>query len=233
MKHIFIFVGILFSFAACRTNQKTMVDILKESWIDYKNANIPDSLFRYFPVYQDAIEDKLDPIFYSTNAMTQEYPAPVSIDKFTPMRVLEVYEAKDSAAYYMHRHYLSERAIDSAIVGKCNDYLVISSQDSLLAYYTPTELIRIFNTKQGLPVTFIFNKVPDLLKAGVFDGSSLCGLFPHTELFFMQAGNAYLIPDRISRYDWDLLPENIRHGYSCGVAFNDEKKYIYYWAMTW
>ena len=49
----------------------------------------------------------------------------------------------------------------------------------------------------------------------------------------MQAGNAYLIPDRISRYDWDLLPENIRHGYSCGVAFNDEKKYIYYWAMTW
>lgn len=81
MKHIFIFVGILFSFAACRTNQKTMVDILKESWIDYKNANIPDSLFRYFPVYQDAIEDKLDPIFYSTNAMTQEDPAPVSIDK--------------------------------------------------------------------------------------------------------------------------------------------------------
>ena len=52
------------------------------------------------------------------------------------------------------------------------------------------------------------------------------------KIIVLKRGNTYVLSDEI-KYDWKMLPSEIRHGYSNGLAYNKELQYLIIWHMAW
>ena len=64
------------------------------------------------------------------------------------------------------------------------------------------------------------------------DTLTVLGFNQDFELYILEFGNQYVID--LSKYiEWDLLPQELKHGYSCGVVMNRKDYNVTYWAVAW
>ena len=59
--------------------------------------------------------------------------------------------------------------------------------------------------------------------------------FPSDSIVFyvMKFGNSFILPQDYE-YNWNLLPDRIRHGYNSGIAFDKNTSDCFYsWAIAW
>lgn len=52
------------------------------------------------------------------------------------------------------------------------------------------------------------------------------------EIYVIKYGNENLLKNDYA-YNWSILPERLKHGYTSGVAFNQIDPYIIYWVVVW
>jgi hypothetical protein len=66
----------------------------------------------------------------------------------------------------------------------------------------------------------------------MYDSTTTCGLPVDYNILTLKSGNEFVLPEKYL-YDWAVLPQKIKHGYRCGVAFKEDEPYIFYWVVAW
>ena len=111
------------------------------------------------------------------------------------------------------------------------NYIVIGSERDLFNRFDNETLNLMWKnneTSNLLPdFTEILNERKDLLNSMTF-----CGLSEDFELFIIKSGSDYVLPEKY-RYEWNVLPQKERHGYSSGIAMNKKKRNLIYWTIAW
>jgi hypothetical protein len=110
-------------------------------------------------------------------------------------------------------------------------YKIISSEEHLLKLYSINDLVQMFNLNNDFFLPN-FREVFQQYSAFELNNGTNCGLPTDFQIYVLEYGFANII-DESYEYNWNLLPESIKQGYTSGAAVNDSKKLIVYWAIAW
>jgi hypothetical protein len=197
-----------------------------------KNQGIyifPDSLYAFFPKYNNEAMN-LKFLFLATNRAT-ETNLPYSAEEFSTSVLLKAYKYdKKQAQIDSLMNSWKKRALCSVSAGSI-DYFVIGSERDLFIQYDTTTLANKFKEYQNKNIVINFR---DLLRGepAFYDSTTISGLPRDFRILTLFSGNKYLLADKY-KYDWNMLPSKIKHGYRSGVAFKESEQYLIYWVVAW
>lgn len=189
-----------------------------------KNLMLPDSLYSHFPRNNTNLKLESE----TTNAKKTDLP--YFAEEFETTFLLKVYEYKDKSVLKNMAKYIANPSI-KRINSLDTNYIVIGSERDLFNRFDNETLNLMWKnneTSNLLPdFTEILNERRDLLSS-----ITLCGLSEDFELYIIKSGSDYVLPEKY-RYEWNVLPQKERHGYSSGVAMNKKKRNLIYWTIAW
>ena len=61
---------------------------------------------------------------------------------------------------------------------------------------------------------------------------NLCGLKDGYIIKVLHSGNEFVLPEH-RKFEWDILPTDMHHGYLSGIAHKENEPYIIYWVIAW
>ena len=221
MKRIWFIVCIIACCSACQS--KTQKEGL-EAEFSKKKFMIPDSLFSFFDEYEIQGAQTLG---YSYNAeVTGTLYAP---QRFLTIYILRAYSFTDTLYFSEIKSLLIKNKIQPLPSEKEQQYFIISSEQDMLNMYDSLDLKHMTNLNVPLLPNFhsMLEGNDDLL-----DKTTLSGLPHDSEIYILESGNKYVLCKK-HKYDWLLLPEKIRHGYTGGIAVSKSKLAVIYWIVVW
>lgn len=112
-----------------------------------------------------------------------------------------------------------------------NSYFIIDKERKMLNKYNKDTLSHLFSEYANSLFVINFNCIYPSERNWV-DSTTTCGLSEDFTLYFFKYGTSTIL-EKENPYDWELLPERIKHGYSCGVAISEEKLIALYWVLAW
>ena len=193
-----------------------------------KSYMIPDSLYCFFPQDEPLFSNL---IFEKIIGTPKNDYSSSSLCLFAPSYIGEVYICIDS----IKREQLCtmyKKIAKREFAANDNDYFVIGSEYELSKKYDSIFLknayVKIQDYSDLIPY---FQELFDLNEIN-YDTITLCTLPSSYKLFVLKSGKCSVYAD-INPYEWILLPQNLRHGYNCGVAIDPKSPYILYWAILW
>jgi len=218
---VFVFIAII-CLNSCTLNQQKKSPYEQHAYEDYI---FPDTIFSF---YKDYFNEELKPFITVTNASDTELP--YFAEEFVITYLVKGFLCED-ADWLMH---IKERLLENGsfrIKSAENNYFIIGSERELLHSYDTTNLKEKYAYHINAPLVLNFHEVINK-RDNLYDKITLCGLPGDYEIFVIKSGNKYVLPEKY-RYEWEILPEKIRHGYSSGMAFSKDKLYVYFWVVAW
>lgn len=221
-KLIYILIAIM-SLNSCMSGQQK--DDKKNQITE--NYTIPDSLYSFFP---DNSYDckKFKQTIVVTNAGKTELP--YFAENFAVQFIAKVYLCNDKSYFTSIKDDFSNQSVNR-FKSEDSSYFIISSQRHLINKYDTLNLKNEYLDYQvnSLVMSFysIFSDEPMF-----YSSFTTCGLPEGYEILVLKSGNEYVLPEKY-KYNWSVLPDKLKHGYSSGVAFKETEPYIIYWVVAW
>lgn len=222
MKNSVLLLVLAFATFLVTSCQDVNRSIMRKSYI------LPDSLYNFFPQKEPLYGDL---IFNKIIGTPKNDPSSSSLCMFSPSYMGELYTCSDS----LKRDQLCRMYKKIAIrefTSSDDNYFIIGSEYELSKKYDSSffkeAYVKIHDCSYLIPYfqeLFDFNEIS-------YDTVTLCTLPSSYNLFVLKSGKCPVLAN-INSYEWNLLPQNVRHGYNCGVAINPKSPYILYWALLW
>jgi hypothetical protein len=205
---------------------------------------MPDSIYSFFP--NDSEKYAKLRLYTSGMNFSEENPNLDELDSLT-IKLIKCNRFPDgffpyfSVEVYENDNYKDLQNLMD--IYKDNSLLNVYSQDANYFFLESTWFLKhrneydtsylkkmySINEKKLLTLNFreLFKNIPFQC-----DTLTICGLPPEYEIIILKSGNNFVLPPS-TYYNWDILPESIKHGYRGGVAFKYGEPYIIYWVVAW
>ncbi len=224
IRFFYLFVLLIVLFSACKNT--SVQQSMRNSY--HKSLSFfGDSLVKHFPKefehggYSTTVLGSIDTIryFFKTHRMyfytkysDQEYPAIRSrVDSLTKA----VYDANDSTLLLIF-DYLDKVEAD----GRVFDDTATPLEKELAR--------RNKNTSKSLPIPLFSDET-----GAIYTSITYSGFRDGFKLYVLGADSGFFLPSNKLSDSSVCLPEKWEHGYSRGVALNDQTKEAIYWIMVW
>jgi hypothetical protein len=225
----FLIIIHLISCSKINRQEKTYYELqveINNNILNRQNIVIPDSLFCFFPQESDS-----EFMTKTTTKISNIYRFDsLQIKYFAPSNYLSQYFCNNESVFNAIVEKLKNNSIAKTKIDS-NDYMLITNQNTLFSIFDTLQL----KTKYQKYKDKVF--VPDFATDKRYpvkesDTLTLCGLPSTSEILLLKSGNDFVLPEDLY-YNWDILPEDIRHGYRAGVAFKQNELYLIYWVVAW
>lgn len=196
----------------------------KKAGILYEKYILPDSLVDIFNNHNDGFEL----VEFITNA--QSTTIPYKPDEFETTFIVKVFFCGDSV---MLMKYLSEYNKHSIIKvsSSNNNYFIIASERELCNKFDTVLLRKRFLNFKNENLLISFHQLFSD-KTKFLCSKTICGLPEDYQIIVLKSANTYVLPLEY-KYEWEILPNEIKHGYRVGIAYSKLKKYIIQWIVAW
>lgn len=217
----------LSSFSCKRMTIRRIQEDITKSVQKRDNYIIPDSLYSYFPEYERPNKRKLE--FECASSKAKPLKPEVGMMGFNVAHIIELYKCDDKGYFrdiisgYRNKA-LFEFSTDS------DDYFIINNDAYVLLEYDDLLLAEKYSYYKDKPLVSDFSSLFD--NESNFEYQTVSGLPPEYTIMILQSRNEFVLPERYY-HDWEVLPDQIKHGYRNGIAFNPEDQTIIYWVMAW
>lgn len=222
MKIVLFVLTVIICLNSCTLNQQKKSTHVQQTYEDYI---FPDTIFSF---YKDYSNEELKPFITVTNAGDTELP--YFAEEFVITYLVKGFFCQNTGWLMQTKERIIKDGSFGIKSGE-NNYFIIGSERELLHSYDTTNLKEKYAYHINAPLVLNFHEVINI-KDTFYDKATLCGLPGDYEIFIIKSGNKYVLPEKY-RYEWEILPEKIRHGYSGGMAFSKDKLYVYYWLVAW
>lgn len=199
---------------------------LKERGSDttvYYNASLPAKLYSFFGDYECSFTrpDFVYNTVRSGEASHSRY--------FKVLYLIKYYKYNNEGIINSIRDRLNED--NAELINLSGEhFFALESTYDMLFRYDSIQIKEIYNGAKDLPIIPSFKSVSKFSK--FFSHPTLSGLSDDSELYIVKSGNEFFLPKKYD-YEWELMPEGRRHGYSGGVILNQTQKVVVLWAMAW
>lgn len=227
MKYIFLICVLIIQINSCFNRQHRISNAEKKSISGNSELNIyiPDSIYSFFP----RTKDKAELLFASTNA--ENIDITYSPAEFDVAYLIKVYKYNKANQFKSEVKTLSQNSI-STFGCQSNQYFIIESERELSKHYNNKTLRgKYIYHQDSSNIIFSFKSVFNRMQE-LQDTTTICGLKKDFKIHVMKQGKKYILPDK-HKYNWPILPEKIKHGYSSGVAYNEKELIVIFWAVAW
>ncbi len=185
---------------------------------------IPDSVCYIF----DTIE-QFSLLEIAGNVKDNKYP--YYTDEFEVLYFQNVYQCENKEVLKLFLNTCQKMA-KRTFNDDDTSCLMINRENALLSKYDSS-----FLKKNYLKVKDCSYLIPDfqyVFANHLFKSNANDMAVPvNTDVYVLKSDNSFILPPEYL-FDWELLPEAIRHGYSSGIAFNHSTPTIIYsWAIAW
>lgn len=156
---------------------------------------------------------------------------PYHTDDFEIFYFSQVYQCRDDAIIQQFLSTCEQSAIN-IINYSDSDFFIMNREAVLLAQYDTSFLEDRYS--RILDCSCLVPDFQSLFEDYPFTNSAKEAPLPeNVRVYVLKAGNNFILSSQYS-YDWMILPDIIRHGYSSGIAFNESTpNNIYSWAIAW
>jgi len=193
--------------------------------VSCENYIIPDSLYSFFAKY---FNEKLKPLLFVTNAGDMDLP--YFAEEFVITYIVKGFSCQDTAWFTQTREKLIEN-VPFRKQSKEDNYFIIGSERDMLNSFNTIILREKYQQHLNAPLVLNFHEIfKD--KQNLYDKTTMSGLPGDYEIFVIKSGNEYVLPEKY-KYDWELLPQKIRHGYSSGMAYSEKEFSVLFWVVAW
>jgi hypothetical protein len=110
-------------------------------------------------------------------------------------------------------------------------YFIIDKGRTMLNKYNRDTLINLYQENAANYLLMNFNCIYPSERNWI-DPTTTCGLTDDFTLYIFKYGTDAVLKKEYL-YDWDVLPKEIKHGYSCGIAISEKKLIVLYWVLAW
>ncbi len=186
---------------------------------------IPDTLYSFF---SEHLNNKSKPITYVTNAGDTDLP--YFAEEFAVTFIVKVYMCRNTSCFASIKRDFTDNKTHE-FKSEEGGYFVIGSERDILNGYDTLSLKEQYMNHQNIPLVLNFHEIFKE-KQDFYDKTTVCGLPKDYEILVIKSGNEYVLPEKY-KYNWSVLPDKLKHGYSSGVAFNKTEPYIIYWVVAW
>jgi hypothetical protein len=193
---------------------------------------IPDSLYAHFPQKQS-----IKGLLLCSAGMRAKYSdrEGVKMTTFAEAYMMEVYRNLESKKALINR-LISEckaMAVDS-IRPADGSYFIMTDEREMLLMYQKSRLKAEYRQAIDKFILPVFHEEMRRLKGINYCTPTLCGLPKEYEILILKSGREYVLPHNDSwKFDWDVLPRQMKHGYSSGIAYGEADGIIIYWCIAW
>jgi hypothetical protein len=199
---------------------------------DMSQIAIPDSLCVHFPQKQ-----YLEGLSLSSISNAAGYRTQISepMRNFEAAYLIEVYENLGSQKVSIKKliDKYKKMAMDS-IRPADNRYFIMAEEKELFLMHSRKELKEEYQqaiSKYILPLFYIQMRG---MKGLNYCSSTLCGLPEDYNILILKSGRNYVLPENDSwKFDWYILPEQMKHGYTSGIAYGEADSALIYWCIAW
>ncbi|WP_029906646.1 hypothetical protein [Prevotella sp. 10(H)] len=207
----------LFCFQFCTPKNKN--NIKEDSLV------IPDSLYSFYPIKESS--DFTGSSYIETNARKKSgnEKAPIFIESY-------YIRAQLPSSRYSYNKLVKEYrdcAIDSLMLTDDNYFIVRNEEDLFNIYDTLFLKEKYQKSKYILPSFSGYTESRHRKSQG---NLSICGLPTDYEILIMKSGRDFVLPEYM-KYNWSILPDGLKHGYTSGVAYRTPDDMIIYWCVAW
>lgn len=213
----FYLLSILFCFQFCSWQNK---DFIKES-----DLEIPDSLYSFYPKKESS--GFTGSGYIETNARRK-----YGYDKISFFTDAYYIKAQLPSSRYSYNKLIKEsreNAIDSLELTD-DKYFIVRNQEDLFAIYDTLFLREKYqHSEYILPY---FGGYTEARHRNGYQPLSICGLPDDFKIIILKSGRNFVLPV-YKKYDWDILPQKVKHGYTSGVAYRTPNDMIVYWCIAW
>jgi hypothetical protein len=194
-----------------------------------KNRTLPDSLISFFP---SSNNENMKFLHGGGNVFTKTNEKKYEPFEMNVYMLIEAYKIKSREAYVKIDNSLKKESIENFNCKNDTDFFIINSPSVLYERYDSIFLKKKYKSiEKGY---FVLDFV-DYFMTGdkdLLDTSSVLGLGVDYTMYIIKSGNQYIID--VSKYiEWDILPENFKHGYTSGVVANSKELTLFYWVVAW
>ena len=207
---------------SCLSNQQK--DNVKKQ-MQEENYIIPDTLCSFFQEYSN---QKSKPIMYITNAGDTDLP--YFAEEFAITYIVKGFSCQDTAWFTRLREALTSKGALKIKSGE-DSYFVIGSERDMLSSFDTINLREQYQDHLNIPLVLNFHEIFKETQ-NLYDKTTISGLPRDYEILIIKKGNEYVLPEKY-KFDWNFLPESIKHGYANGVAYSKKELSILYWAVAW
>ncbi len=227
MKKYSIYIILLIVTLSCKTSTKTDGHNFLKNIKDRDNHYIPDSIVSFFPDNSKQYND-LTECFTAVSTIESKMLQKNSM--FFPSYIVKIYQCGTQSTYDDLINEYKKKYINK-ITAEQENYFIVDRDIYLFEEYDSLYLKNIYKTKS--PIILNFHKIfDDMSMPNIYDTTTICGLSERYNILTLKSGNKYILPNECF-FEWDILPNELKHGYRSGVAFKENELYIIYWAVTW
>lgn len=214
-----IILSILFCTLSC-SNKSNHNDFKVKSFI-------PDSLYSFFPGTKQI--KGMNQYYRSTNA---EIKSKDTIWFFSVTYDFAMYKANntrimDSLIYEYRKNSIAEFYVDQD-----STYFIISENDEMKKLYKLNTLRRIYRSYTDKYIIPSFHRFILNRYGYNYEFNTISGLPDDYEVLIMKTGKDFVLPKNLY-YDWYVLPPELKHGYSSGIAYSRFNLDMIYWVIAW
>lgn len=222
---IYIYTYILLFNLFLLPNCSSKKDVNK---IDTEDIVIPDSLFSFFPD-QDSLSLKL----YSMGTNAESRGRSGESLFFLESHFYKIYSCEDINQFESLVYNYKKIAIDS--IKPTNDnYFIIKYEQEMHKMYEYKTLINKYQESINKYILPSFHDDIRNLYGANYNLTTTCGLPQDYEILIMKSGRNYVLPNNSTwKFDWKLLPSELKHGYTSGIAYRGVSDKIIYWCIAW
>lgn len=218
--HYFLFLIVTLFLQGC--NEK------REQCAETDFVVIPDSLYLFFPK-KDSLWLKLYSI--STNAEVGSRSGESL--SFLESHFYKLYSCENVALFNDIINSYKQEAIDS-LRPTDDNYFIIKYEYEMRKIYDYKTLREKYQESINKYILPSFHDEIKSLFGNDYSFATVCGLPEDYEVLIMKSGGNYVLPNNNTwKFDWHLLPQELKHGYTSGIAYRNTSDKIIYWSIAW
>jgi hypothetical protein len=206
-------------FVSCNAKNK---DDIQKKYI------IPDSIYNFFPSSEkEYLNLKL--IYTSDNAVSNDLE--YFSTEFVITHICKIYHFSNlEDIIKLESKYKSKS--QNQIKAESNEYFIIGSERDMYERFDSSLIVNKYKNDsvlQNLVPNFYEIVNPKVQKS---NSITICGLSKDYKLYILKSNNKLILPEKY-KTEWNMLPDQIKHGYQSGVAISFKEEKIIYWAIAW
>lgn len=200
----------------------------RTSSIDETQIVFPDSLYSFFPQ-----KDSLYLKFQSMGTNAELINRQNERTSFLEVYFTKIYTCEHVTQFdFLIYDYLQE-AIDS-LKPTDDNYFIMKYESDMLKMYDYKTLKEKYQESINKYILPSFHDDIRNFFGINYNLTTICGLPDDYEILIMKSGRNYVLPDNSAwKFDWKLLPPELKHGYTSGIAYRNYKDPIIYWCIAW
>lgn len=192
------------------------------------NIVIPDSIYSFFPK-----KDSLSLTLYATISNAGKRDRIGDATSFSDVIISKMYSCEHVTQFELLMHKYRQEAIDSIRPTEDNYFIVKHESEMLKMYDYKTLKEKYQESVDKYILPSFHNDMRDIYGVN-YNFTTVCGLPEDYEILIMKSGRNYILPENdIWKFDWKLLPSELKHGYTSGIAYRNASDKIIYWSIAW